>query len=309
MVATVTETRGAAGRGGLEAVDRRLQIGNAEAHYHQVVNPREGDRPVAQGYGDYLFGLEFPAGASWNWDLEYFLDVSVSRPGAAAFVANRATLQAGTHVLERGKRAVADLVWPMPAAKAGTTRPDTAAVLALRMVKVAADPAWLYLEVRLDGDPRAAIAQVRTRAYPFITTGPPERRRWLTTLTKDYGLTDAAQKFDPAAEWALVLHNRRVQAERGCLLVFDPSEVRSATAGGTYCVQVNLTPKVERRVVHLALGYFRDERYETAVTHLRAEAPAVLERLRQTRWTADLHPPRRGNASGGQSSRSSWRRR
>ncbi len=272
-------------RQGMEAVDRRLRMGNLDIRYHLVVDPKQGDRPVIERYGDYLLACEFPVGV-WNWDREYFLDVSVSRPGGSPFVVNRASLQEGFYVLEQGKRGVADLVWRIQDA---TRRTQDAGHLAVRLVKPAAVPHWFYMEIALDGEPSAQISQVRLRAYPFITTGPPERQRWASTLTNAYCLTDALTPFQPATEWGIALHNKHAHEEGGCLLVFDPDEVQSASVGGTYGVSVYLTPKPGSRTVHLALGYFWDTHYERAVAQFRKEAASILQRLRQTVWATELN--------------------
>jgi len=262
-------------------VRRDLTMGNLSFRYVQLVDPRDNDRPVVKGYGDYLFGCLFPP-AGWNWDLEYFLEVTVSRPNEPPFSATRATLQQGMYVLETGSRAVADMVWRFPG-------PDPSGLLTVRIVKPAAEANWFYLEAGVEGDPQAQITQVRTGSYPFTTTGPPERQRWATTLTNAYLLTDAAAKFDPATEWGLVLHNRNAQEDGGCLLVLDPQEVASANVGGTYCVGVAMAPPPGTRSVHLAMGYFWDERYDRAVGDFRRDAPAVLQRLRRTDWNARLN--------------------
>ena len=272
-------------RQGMEVVDRRLRMGNLDIRYHLVVDPKQGDRPMIERYGDYFLACEFPIGV-WNWDREYFLDVSVSRPGGSPFVVSRASLQEGFYVLEQGKRGVADMVWHIQDARRKT---EDAGHLSVRLVKPAADPNWFYMEIAQDGEPSAQISQVRLGAYPFVTTGPPERQRWASTLTNAYRLTDAPTPFQPATEWGVVLHNRHAHEEGGCLLVFDPDEVQSASVGGTYGVSVYLTPKTGSRTVHLALGYFWDTHYGQAVTQFRKEAAGTLQRLRQMVWATQLN--------------------
>ena len=282
IAVTLRETRASdeAKREGLEFVERRLQIGNLGLRYRQTIAPAQADQPVCQQYGDYFLGATFPV--TWNWDSEYFLDVQVARPNEPPFAANRALLQEGTYVLGQGDRGVAELVWPLPP---GPAQPGK---LAVRIVKPAGEAEWFYLEARLEGEPDAQITQVRVGAYPFVTTGPPERQRWVSTLTSAHRMIDAQVPLTPATEWGLVLHNKLAQEEGGCLFVFDPAEVQAARAGGTYCVSVAMDAQPGARAAHLAFGYFWDSGYAKAVAQCRADAPRVLERLRGLDWSAPL---------------------
>ena len=268
-------------RAGLDQVERTLQMGNAGFRYVQTVDPKQGDQPVVQQYGDYILGCTFPQ--IWNWDGEYFLDVQVTRPNEKPFIANRAMLQEGIYVLEQGRRGVAEMVWPLPPLPEGSDA--DAGRLAVRIVKPADEPTWFYVEARLEGSPEAAISQVRVGTYPFITTGPPERQRWITTLTSGYHMTDAQTPFDPATEWGVVLHNKVAQEDGGCLFVFEPSEVQSARAGGTYCVGLTMDSAPGLRAAHLAFGYFWDTNYAKAIADFRPQAPQVLDRLSRLDWS------------------------
>jgi len=276
-------------RKGLEAVDRRLQMANLWIRYHLLFDPAHGNRPVIERYGDYFLACGFPPG-TWNWNLEYFLDVYVARPNEKPFNANRATLQEGFYVLEEGSRGVADMVWPLPAGKTERAKADAkeGGSLSVRLVKVAADENWFYVEVALEGEERAQVSQVRLGAFPVVTTGPPERQRWATTLKSAYRLSRALTGLDAGTEWGVVLHNKNAQEEGGCLVVFDPDEMESGRVAGTYGVSLYLTPGKGRQAVHLALGYFWDTHYEKGVAQFRKEAPALLERLRRMNWAARL---------------------
>jgi hypothetical protein len=291
LTPAITESRDAIkeppARAGLEVVKRHLVMGNASVQYERTVDPNQADKPVDQQYGDYRLGLAFPGG--WNWDLEYFLDVQVTRPALTGETpvlrveATRAMLQEGIWALQEGRRAVAEMVWPLPPLEGAE-----AGKLAVRLVKAPEEPTWLYLEARIDGEPEAQISQLRVGAYPFITSGPPERQRWVTTLANAYHMTDAATKLDAADDWGMVLHNKLAQEEGGCLFVYDPECIEAVSAAGTYNVQVFMTPKAGTRAVKLALGYFWDELYVTAVAKFRQEAPQVLERLRKLDWSVPL---------------------
>ncbi|MBI2302778.1 MAG: hypothetical protein HYU66_28060 [Armatimonadetes bacterium] len=269
-------------RAGLEFVERILTIGNLVLTYHQTIDPKQVDAPVVQQYGDYRLGLAFPI-YCWNWDLEYFLDVDLQRPGGQPFAGNRARLQESVDALERGKRACAEMVWPLPPRDGGE-----AGKLAVRLIRPAAEEPWVFLECRVEGEPDTVITKVRVGAYPYVTTGPPERQRWATTLTGAYRLSDALTPFGPAAEWGVVLHNKQAQEDGGCLFVCDPREMTAGQVGGTYNVAIHLQTAPGTRAVHLALGWFRDEHYETVVTRFRAGAAAVLDELREMKWDVQV---------------------
>jgi hypothetical protein len=267
-------------RQGLDVVEREVTIGNLRIFYHQLVDPQKQDAPVVKGYGDYLLRCEFPLW-HWNWDLEYFLDVTVTDATGKSVIANRARLQEAMLVLEQGNRAVVDMVWPLPG--------DDAGKLVVRLVKVGATDTWFYLEISLEEAKEWRLTQVRVGAYPFITTGPPERERWITSLARGHRMTNSLSPLEVNTEWGLVLHNRNAHESGGCLLVYDPNEVVSASAGGTYNVSVHLGIKpVASRSVHLALGYFWDQPWDQAVSSLRAEAEGKLRQLRSMPWEARI---------------------
>lgn len=286
LTATLKEERAAApeepNRQGLELVKRSLTLGPAAVRYQQLVDPKKADAPVVQRYGDYILGLDFPRG-TWNWDLEYFINVTVTRPGAEPVNATRAALQQGTYILQQGPRVVADMVWPLPAV-AG--RP--AAELAIRLVAFADEAQWLYLRAGVEGDPEARISDLRLHSYPTTTSGPPERQRWVTSLTRGVQMSDKVEPLDPATEWGLVLHNRMAQEDDGTLLVTDPAEIKSAGAVGVYPIEVQLQP-MDRREVHVAMGYFREMPWEKAVAAFRPVAPEQLKRLRAVDWNPPLN--------------------
>jgi len=168
-----------------------------------------------------------------NWDLEYFLDVEVTRSAVAGetpalrMEGTRAMLQEGIWALQEGKRGVAEMVWPLRPVEG-----KEAGRSAVRIIKMPEEPAWFYLEARIDGEPEAQISQVRVGAYPFITSGPPERQRWVTTIANAYHMTDAQTKLDAAADWGMVLHNKLAQEEGGCLFAYDPECIQAASAVG-----------------------------------------------------------------------------
>ncbi|NCO95551.1 MAG: hypothetical protein COY42_09910 [Armatimonadetes bacterium CG_4_10_14_0_8_um_filter_66_14] len=268
-------------RQGLQMVKRSLLLGPVAFRYQQLVDPSAGDKPVVQRYADYILGCEFPR-YTWNWDLEYFLDVTVTRPGDPPFVANRATLQRGIYVLQQGRRAVADMVWPLPPS-AGRTHGE----LVVRFVKTPDDPNWMHVRVTIEGDPAATITQVALHSYPTVTTGPPERQRWVTSLTRAVQSTDKPAARNPADEWGLVLHNRLAQEEGGALLVMDPDEIKIADASGVYPIAVRLQPNPTQSV-RFAMGYFWDTPYDKAVASFRQQAPDRLKRLRAVDWSVPL---------------------
>jgi hypothetical protein len=280
ITATVKEERvkepDEANRQGLEMLKRDLTLGNMAIRYRQLVDPKQGDKPLNQRYGDYILGCDFPR-YSWNWDLQYFLDVTVTRPGQPPFIANRTMAQSAIHVMAQGLRGVADMVWPLPGK----------GELVVRLVKLAEDPSWFYLRATIEGDDEAKITLVRVSSYPTITSGPPERQRWVTTPTRGLQMTNQPTALTPADEWALVLHNRYVHEDGGALLVMDPAQITAATAGETYPISIRMTPKPTTSVA-LALGYFWDTPYQKAIAAYQSEAAERLKRLRQLDWT--VHP-------------------
>jgi len=271
-------------RAGLEVAEREANLGNLRLAYHQLVDPRNHDAPVVKGYGDYLMRCEFPIW-NWNWDLEYFLDATITDVSGKSAIANRARVQEGMFVLERGNRAVVDMVWPLAGELTGK--------LIVRLVKLGANDKWFYLEVSLEGAAESRISQLRVGAYPFTTTGPPERQRWVTSLTSTHQMGNARSPLDASTEWGLVLHNRNAHETGGCLLVFDPEEIESVKAGGTYNVATFLDPKPNAaRAVHLAVGYFWDQPCDQAISAFRTEAESKLRSLRSLPWAVKLDASR-----------------
>lgn len=276
IIATVKEERtkepDEPNRQGLEMLKRDLVLGNVAIRYRQLVDPKQGDKPLTQRYGDYILGRDFPR-YSWNWDLQYFLDVTVTRPGQPPFIANRTMAQSAMHVMLQGQRGVVDMVWPLPGK----------GELVARLVKLPEDPNWFYLRATTEGDDEAKITLVRVSSYPTITSGPPERQRWVTSPTRGLQMSDKPVPLAPAEEWALVLHNRYVHEEGGALLLMDPEQTTAATAGETYPISVRMTTRPTNSV-SLALGYFWDTPYPKAIAAFQAEAPERLKRLRQMNW-------------------------
>lgn len=270
-----------AGREGLVIVKRSLTLGNAAFRYQQLVDPAQRNKPVAQRYGDYFLGCDFPRG-TWNWDLQYFLDVTVTRPNEKPFIANRAALQEGIYVLQQGQRGVADMVWPLPAGQAAT-----AGRLAVHFIRTPEDPAWMTIRVSLEDAPEAAITRLALNSYPTVTSGPAERQRWATTPTRALQMASQAVPLNVADEWALVLHNRHAHEERGCLIVMDPYQLESGEIGGTYAVSPRFNTR-PLQAVSFTIGYFWDTRYDKAAATFFADAPQRLQRLRATDWTVPV---------------------
>lgn len=262
---------------GLIMVERKLQIGgNLIIRYRMTVD--QNNRPIIKKYGDYFLSCGFP-GWRWNWDLEYFLDVSIIDESGKSLIINRAVLQEGIYVLEQGEKGMADLVWRIP---------NNGGQIAVRMVKFSGEMEWLYVQILLENAPKYWIKLVRLGCYPFITTGPPERQRCVSTLLGMYQLTDSPMQLSANSEWGLVLHNRNAHENGGCILVFDPEEIQSVAVGGTYGVSVYLSPKERKSVISLALGYFWDIHYKEAVKRFRKDAPNILSKIRKIDWTARL---------------------
>jgi hypothetical protein len=277
-VVTVADEQG---REGLQMVKRNLTFGPMAVRYQQLVDPKNADAPVNQRYADYILGLDFPR-YTWNWDLQYFLEALVTRPGQKPLNATRATLQKATYILQQGPRVVADILWTFPPV-AGRPPCD----FVIRMIAFADQPEWLYLRAGLEGDPEAKISDFRLHSYPFTTSGPPERQRWVTTLTRGLQMSNTVQPLNPAEEWALVMHNKLAQEDGGTLLVTDPAEIKAAGAVGVYPVEIQTQP-VEGREVHVAMSYFRDTPYAKAVDAFRAEAPGRLKRLQAVDWNTPV---------------------
>lgn len=268
-------------RQGLVMVKRALTFGPAAIRYQQVIDPKQGDKPVTQRYGDYILGLDFPR-YSWNWDLQYFLTVIVTRPGVPPVDTTRSMLQEGSYVLAQGQRVMVDMVWPLPAAPG---RP--AAQMAARLIAFSDEPRWLYLRASVEGDPEAKISEVRFGSYPTTTTGPPERQRWVSSLTRSLQMSNSLQTLQPAKEWALLLHNRMAQEFEGTQLVVDPREAKTGAAMGTYGMEIRLQTE-PLRDFHAALGYFRDTPWQKALDELRQSAPERLKKLQAVDWKAPV---------------------
>ena len=285
LTATLKEERVAVpdepNRVGLQMVKRSLNFGPAAVRYQQLVDPKRSDAPVVQRYADYTLGLDFPR-YTWNWDLEYFLSVTVTRPGQEPVNTTRALLQKGIYILQQGPRVMADMVWPLPPVPGRPT-----AEMVVRLIALADDLQWLYLRAGVEGDPEAKISEVRLHSYPTTTSGPPERQRWVTTLTRGVQMGGTVAPLQPAEEWGLVMHNRMAQEDEGTLLVMDPREIKSAGAVGVYPIEVQMRTEGASEV-HVALGYFRDTPWQKAVDSFRQVAPEWLKRLQTLDWTAPV---------------------
>jgi hypothetical protein len=155
------------------------------------------------------------------------------------------------------------------------------------MIVSADEPDWLYLRAGLEGDPEAKITDVRLHSYPTTTSGPAERQRWVSSLTRGLQMGNQVQALQPAEEWGLVMHNRMAQEEDGTLLVMEPREIKSAGAGGVYPIEVQMQP-VEGREVHVAMGFFRETPWQQAVDSFRRQAPDRLKRLQAVDWNAPV---------------------
>ena len=266
---------------GVVLFKRVLSIGNAGVRYQQALDSKNGDKLVTQRYADYILGCEFPRW-SWNWDLQYFLDVTVTRPGGQPFIPNRAALQEGIYPLQQGARGVADMIWPL----AGKD-PTQAGRLAVRLVKPGDDPNWMFVRISLEGEPEAKITQVRMSSYPVITSGPPDRQRWVETASRGLMMGGPPEKLDPATEWAVAMHNKYANEEGGSLLVMDPTQIAAMSAQGTYPVNITMTPSSDR-VVTVAMGYFWDTPWEKAVAAFKPQMSERLQRLRNVDWTVPV---------------------
>lgn len=297
IVATVKEERVPekdAGREGLEMVKRSLMLGDVAFRYQQLVDPKQQDKPVVQRYGDYILGCEFPRG-TWNWDLEYFLNVTVARPGEQPFVVNRALLQEGIYVLQQGKRGVADMVWPLPPIATGTGATATGATaspagsagrLVFRFVKTPAEPTWMQVRVSIEGEPETKIKMVELHSYPTVTSGPPERQRWAATLTRSMQM-DKPVPLTVADEWAIVMYNRYAHEEGGSILVMDPEQVETADIGGVYPIAARLTTR-PLTSVSFTMGYFWDTPYAKAIATFQPQAAERLKLLRAVDWSVPV---------------------
>lgn len=286
IIPTVSEERvnvpSEPNRENLQQVKRRLSLGAVGITYEQLVDPAQGDKPLVQRYGDYRLGCAFPP-YTWNWDLEYFLDVTVTRPGQPPIAANRTVLQQGIYALAQGARGVADMVWPLPPRADG----GQAGELVVRLVKLVAEPEWLYVRVTIEGEADAQITAVKLHSYPTTTSGPPERQRWVTSLATARQMANGAQRYTPAEEWGLVLHNRLAQEDGGALLVMDPDQVATGDVSGTYAVIVHMNTKPTQSM-NFAMGYFWDKPQEQAIADFRATAPQRLQALRAVDWNVPV---------------------
>ena len=275
-------------RQGLEFVERRVSLGNLDFRYRQLVDPKQADLPVVKGYGDFFLACGFPPG-TWNWNQEYFLDASVVRPGAPPFTANRATLQAGTYIVESGTRGVVDMVWPLPplpGPQVVTATTGTPGRLAVRVVKIGPQTQWFFMELGLEDAGAAEFGAITLAGFPVVTSGPPERQRWAVTPSRALQLGTGQVPLDPATECVILLHNKFDQEDGGELVVMDPDEVKAVTVGGVYPVAIVLVPKPGRSTLHVALGYFWDTPYGRASDEFRRQAPGVRDQLRRLDWDA-----------------------
>jgi len=265
-------------------VETRLTLDNFKLRHRVAVDPRKGDEPVRYGYGDFFFGSEFGRQGNGGWSLWNFTRVHVADPKRGNTPFGLYGRAEGFHVVERGPRAMVDVVW-WP--KGGPKRHPNELVT-LRFVKHAAERKWCFIETSLEPTSQLRLARVQYAAYPAHTTGPPARERWVTTAARSHNLMAGGISLDPATEWAISLHNKHAHERAGSLLVFDPVEVAAVRVEGTYAVAIMITPKPQCTRLHVAVSYFLREHFHQANAAFLAAAPKSLERLRRKDWEPDL---------------------
>ena len=269
---------------GNDFVETRLTLDSFKLWHRVAVDPRKGDEPVRYGYGEFFFGCEFGRQGNGGWDLWHFTSAEVADPkrGDAPFGLHRKV--EGFHVVERGPRAVVDVVW-WPEGRPKRSLDD---LVTMRFVKHAAEREWCFIETGLEPGSPLRLAQVSYSAYPAHTSGPPGRERWVTTAARSHNLMTGGIDLDPAKEWAISLHNKHAHERAGSLLVFDPDEVAAVRVEGSYGVSIELVPKPGRTRLHVAVSYFLREHFREANAAFLAAAPRSLDRLRREDWEADL---------------------
>jgi hypothetical protein len=269
---------------GSDFIETWLTLDNLKLHHKVAVDPKNADEPVSFGYGDFFFGCEFGREGNGGWNLWHFTSASVTdprNPGKPVGLYRRAE---GLHIVERGPRAVADVAWWLAAGP--QKQPND--LVTMRLIKLAAEPAWCYIETAVEGETPLALASTWYSAFPGNTSGPPARERWVTAPGRSHNLMTGPVELDPARDWAISLHNKHGDERGGSLLVFDPDEVATARVEGTYGVTIHLTPKPGRKAVRVAISYFLRQHYEQANAAFLRDAPGALERLRKVDWEADL---------------------
>ena len=244
-------------RTGLKEMTTEAVFHHARVIYKTWTEPGKTE-VVINKWVDYVFGLEpgrgSGAGRNDGWSVWRFLGIFYAKDGGRP--ANALTgFQAGPATLTRfDECAMVDFVFPLDAeGEAGT--------VAVKLAEFPSHPDWLFCRATFDGGTKKPrrIERIDLSAYSGNSRQPPERERWAAMADREFNLGREPASFAPAGP-GLMLFNKFLQEDAGVLLVYEPDAYAKLTIPKTSAgVNIQLTPKPDRKVFHFALGTFREQ--------------------------------------------------
>lgn len=279
---SVTEVKEAARAGWYEHVDS-VGFGAYGMTVTQRINP-ETEMPEAdkRRWGDSFVGIIGKKPAVYmasNWSPWSFLSAEITLDGGETLPSPTLIgrlVFAGLREVTSG-RITADFIW----------RDTAGGYLRAHCVGWRGVDAF-GLQLRYWPPPGRTVENLTwaltAHPYDYSDRGQWERRRWVSTPTRDEPLADEALDLDLATEWQAVLHNRFGQTDSGVKLALDRQTVTGAAllTEGDY-VRLRLSPACADAPIALVLGDWVGEPYDRARAQWFAQEDALGERITATR--------------------------
>lgn len=228
---------------------------------------------------DLQFGLNFhrPPRTNGGWDSWNFLKVGVDRDSHSTQVFKKYLLD-DVHVLESGRRLMLQFVWRSA---------DSSPVFTVTALQYPTHPDWIFLKVKTEGG-LDTLDTIDLSCFPGNTAGPPERERWLATLTSSYRLSSQKMTVEPPYS-AFIFFNMLAQQNSGCLLVTDPQTVSTVSIAAGSAIQTRFQFLPDQTEATFALGAYDEKSTEDIIRVFRMEGAAVIgDFLKRIDWAPNL---------------------
>jgi hypothetical protein len=263
-----------------DKIEKILTMDSVKLTYSATIDAKNNS--LVGGAGN--LGLSFE-NAFWN--PFHFMHITLQIPSNSKhkYISAFSSPLDDIHILERGKRGVVDLVWELP------TTPDNFGEkkngrMVMRIIKLPEYKDWFFMRLTIDSSIPNIINNIRISCYPSCSSGPMERRRWITTLTESL---QGMEPYSASDNRAFCFHNRYAQERAGCFLILEPKETAKVTVGGTYTCGIILSPCRNEKTFHFAFGCFYDAPWQQAIDDFRRQAPMLQNILKSLNWNTDLH--------------------